>query len=148
MDGLRCGPIAARSWSSGGRHAPEAGQLPADEEARFGVGPAHWTASAARSTDGKVVTLRSNVRWCSDILEFMCWEGDLGRVAFALDCHDREVLGLDRHHRRDSRLTIRDVMVNAWRGGSEHPAHPIPCSGSPTMARSTRPPRPSTLPPG
>jgi transposase InsO family protein len=35
-----------------------------------------------REHDGRVVTLRSNVRWCSDSLEFTCWNGELVRVAF------------------------------------------------------------------
>jgi transposase InsO family protein len=26
-------------------------------------------------------------------LEFTCWNGEIVRVAFALDCHDREVIG-------------------------------------------------------
>jgi len=46
-----------------------------------------------RRHDGKVATLRSNVRWCSDALEFTCWNGEIVRVAFTLDCHDREVIG-------------------------------------------------------
>jgi hypothetical protein len=32
-------------------------------------------------------------RWCSDALEFTCWNGEVVRVAFTLDCHDREVIG-------------------------------------------------------
>ena len=46
-----------------------------------------------RRHDGKVATLRSNVRWCSDTLEFTCWNGEIVRVAFTLDCHDREIIG-------------------------------------------------------
>ena len=38
------------------------------------------------------MTSRSNMRWCSDVLEFACWNGDVVRVAFALDSHDREVI--------------------------------------------------------
>ena len=34
----------------------------------------------------------SNQRWCSDGFNIRCWNGDLVRVAFALDCHDREAL--------------------------------------------------------
>jgi putative transposase len=41
--------------------------------------------------DGQVATIRSNCRWCSDALEFTL-DGDIVRVAFALDCHDREVI--------------------------------------------------------
>ena len=35
----------------------------------------------------------SNQRWCGDGLNIRCWNGDLVRVAFTLDCHDREVVG-------------------------------------------------------
>lgn len=35
----------------------------------------------------------SNQRWCGDGLNIRCWNGDLVRAAFTLDCHDREVLG-------------------------------------------------------
>ena len=40
-----------------------------------------------------MIAIRSNIRWCSDALEFTCWNGEIVRVAFALDCHDREVIG-------------------------------------------------------
>lgn len=39
---------------------------------------------------GQVITIRSNVRYCSDILEIRCWNGEKVFVAFSLDCHDRE----------------------------------------------------------
>jgi putative transposase len=34
----------------------------------------------------------SNERWCSDVLEIACWNGELVQLGFALDCHDREAL--------------------------------------------------------
>lgn len=45
-----------------------------------------------RSHDGKVVMIRSNLRWCSDGLEFTCWSGDIVRAAFLIDAHDREII--------------------------------------------------------
>src|SRR5512134_1687322 len=33
--------------------------------------------------EGKVITLRSNLRWCSDGFEIPCWDGQVVRVAFA-----------------------------------------------------------------
>jgi hypothetical protein len=36
------------------------------------------------------MTSSSNMRWCSDVLEFTCWNEDVVRVAFALDSHDRD----------------------------------------------------------
>lgn len=41
---------------------------------------------------GKVITLHSNTRWCSDGFEIKCFNGEKVYVAFSLDCHDREVL--------------------------------------------------------
>jgi len=34
----------------------------------------------------------SNERWCSDVLEIACWNGEIVQLGFALDCHDRECL--------------------------------------------------------
>jgi putative transposase len=45
-----------------------------------------------RPHTGKVEMPASNQRWCSDGLNIRCWNADLVRVAFALDCHDREAI--------------------------------------------------------
>jgi putative transposase len=45
-----------------------------------------------REHDGPVATIRSNCLRCSDALEFNCCNGEIVRVAFALTCHDREVI--------------------------------------------------------
>lgn len=45
-----------------------------------------------RTHEGKVTTLKSNLRWCSDIFEIRCWNGDRVFVGFSLDCCDREIL--------------------------------------------------------
>ena len=50
-----------------------------------------YTVRPDRAHDGKVVTLRSNLRWCSDGFEFTCWNGDVVRGAF-IDAYDREVI--------------------------------------------------------
>ena len=42
--------------------------------------------------DGKVIVMRSNLRWCSDGFEFACWNGDLVRGAFFIDAHHREFI--------------------------------------------------------
>jgi putative transposase len=64
-----------------------------------------------RKHDGKVVAIRSNIRWCSDALEFTCWNGETVRVAFALDCHDREVIGWLATTSGISGEMVRDMMV-------------------------------------
>ena len=71
----------------------------------------HTGRRRPREHDGRVVTLRSNIRWCSDSLEFTCWNGEIVRVAFALDCHDREVIGWVATTAGISGEMIRDLMV-------------------------------------
>jgi putative transposase len=46
-----------------------------------------------------------------DSLEFTCWSGEVVRVAFALDCHDREVIGWVATTAGISGEMIRDLMV-------------------------------------
>lgn len=71
----------------------------------------HTGRRRPREHDGRVVALRSNVRWCSDTLEFTCWNGEVVRVAFALGCHDREVIGWGATTAGISGEMIRDLMV-------------------------------------
>ena len=40
---------------------------------------------------GQVQQPTSNQRWCSDVFLIPCWSGEVVSVAFAIDCHDREV---------------------------------------------------------
>ena len=73
----------------------------------------HTGRRRPREHDGQVVTIRSNVRWCSDALEFTCWNGEIVRVAFALDCHDREAIGWVATTAGVSGEMIRDMMVES-----------------------------------
>lgn len=61
-----------------------------------------------RPHTGKVEMPASNQRWCSDGLNIRCWNGDLVRMAFALDCHDREVI---EHVAVDRPLTGQDIRL-------------------------------------
>lgn len=36
--------------------------------------------------DGKVIVMRSTLRWCSDGFEISCWNGDVIRIAFHHRC--------------------------------------------------------------
>src|SRR5207249_905216 len=45
---------------------------------------------------GRIQQPASNQRWCSDVFLLPCWSGEVISVAFAIDCHDREVSGLRR----------------------------------------------------
>jgi putative transposase len=52
----------------------------------------HTGRRKGRLHDGKVVVMRSNLRWCSDVFEITCWNGEIVRIVFVIDAHDREVL--------------------------------------------------------
>ena len=71
----------------------------------------HTGRGAPRIHDGTIITGRSNERWCSDVLEFTCWSGEVVRVAFALDSHDREVISWVATTAGISGEMIRDMMV-------------------------------------
>jgi len=53
---------------------------------------ARATSRPGRTHTGVVVTPESNQRWCSDVFEIACWNGERVRVAFSLDTCDREVM--------------------------------------------------------
>jgi transposase InsO family protein len=40
---------------------------------------------------GRPHDVRSNLRWCSDVFEITCWKGEIVRIVFVIDAHDREV---------------------------------------------------------
>ncbi|MCJ8150721.1 IS3 family transposase [Shinella sedimenti] len=52
----------------------------------------HTAVRKGRIHDGKVMVMRSNLRWCSDGLEFTCWNGEVIRLAFIIDAFDREII--------------------------------------------------------
>ena len=47
---------------------------------------------STRKHDGQIAVSASSMRWCSDGIEVSCDNGERVRVAFALDCCDREVM--------------------------------------------------------
>ena len=51
----------------------------------------HTGRRVGRTHDGTIMVMRSNLRWCSDGLEFSCWNGDVIRIAFIIDAFDREI---------------------------------------------------------
>ena len=54
-----------------------------------------------------------NTRWCSDGLEIGCDNGEKVRVAFALDCCDREAMGYVATTAGISAEDVRDLMVTS-----------------------------------
>jgi putative transposase len=66
-----------------------------------------------RKHDGVIVTLKPNLRWCSDTFEIRCWSGERVHVGFVLDCCDREVTGFIAAAEPLCGEHIRDMMVQA-----------------------------------
>lgn len=52
----------------------------------------HTALRHGRVHDGKVMVMRSNLRWCSDALEFSRWNGEVVRLAFIIDAFNREII--------------------------------------------------------
>jgi transposase InsO family protein len=70
----------------------------------------------------------SNERWCSDVLEIACWNGEIVQVGFALDCHDREVLAYVAAPRDLCSTDIQQLMqraVDSRFGAGQRPDAPI-----------------------
>lgn len=66
-----------------------------------------------RAHTGKIATLHSNTRWCSDSFSIQCINGDQVHVAFALDTCDREVLSYIASSKGINGEAIRDLMLES-----------------------------------
>lgn len=64
-----------------------------------------------RNHNGKVITLRSNTRWCSDTFCIPCDNGDRVQVAFSLDTCDRELMSYVTSNRGIDGAMIQDLMA-------------------------------------
>jgi transposase InsO family protein len=104
----------------------------------------HSARRPGRVHDGKVIVMRSNLRWCSDGFEFTCWNGEIVRGAFVLDAHDREAIAWRAVVGAGiSGSDIRDMMLEAVekRFGAIRAPHRIDWlsdNGSPYTAAGTR----------
>ena len=80
-----------------------------------------------RAHDGKIITIRPNLRWTSDGFEIACWDGQVVRVAFALDTCDREAMAWCASTGGISGEMIRDLMLESVerRFGAAGLPHPI-----------------------
>lgn len=68
---------------------------------------------AERRHDGRSAVERSDLRWCSDAFEVACDNGERVRVAFALDCCDREAMSYVATTGGIGGAEVRDLMVAA-----------------------------------
>ncbi len=104
----------------------------------------HSGRRPGRVHDGKVVVIASNRRWCSDALEFTCWNGEIVRAAFVIDAHDREVIawravvgsGISGSEVRDMMLEAVEKRFGAIR--APHAVEWLSDNGSPYTAHETR----------
>lgn len=87
------------------------------------------TANAhGTSHDGKVMVMRSNLRWRSDGLEFTCGNDEVIRLAFTNDTFDREITAWTAVANGGiSESGVRDMMLEALekRVGSTKAPNPI-----------------------
>lgn len=94
--------------------------------------------------DGKVIVMRSNLRWCSDGFEFTCWNGDVIRGAFLIDAHDREIIawravvnaGISGSDIRDLLLEAVERRFSALRAPAV--IEVLTDNGSPYIAKETK----------
>jgi transposase InsO family protein len=96
-----------------------------------------------RAHQGKVVTLKSDLRWCSDGFQIRCWNGDVVHVAFSLDCCDREAIAWHGSTEHLCGYDIRNLMattIEARFGGirTTHPVEWLSDNGPPYVANETR----------
>jgi transposase InsO family protein len=66
-----------------------------------------------RTHDGKIITLASDMRWCSDGFRLQCANGEHVEIAFSLDCHDREIIRWVASTRGIDGGLIRDLMAES-----------------------------------
>jgi len=101
------------------RQALAAGLRPANHKRIYRVMKAHGllldrhAGGVERRHDGRVAVDERNRRWCSDGFEIGCDNGERVRVAFALDCCDREAMSFLATTGGISGDDLRDLMVAA-----------------------------------
>jgi hypothetical protein len=68
---------------------------------------------SSRAHEGKIVTIRPNLRRTSDGFEIVCWNGQVERAAFALDTCDREVVASRATTDGIGVEMIRDLIIQS-----------------------------------
>ena len=62
---------------------------------------------------GQIITVSSNVRWCSDCFEIHCFNGEKVYVSFILDCHDRQCIAYSGHYRPLVKRDVQEMIIQA-----------------------------------
>jgi putative transposase len=73
----------------------------------------HTGSGEERRHEGRIAVDRPDARWCSDGFEIGCDNGERVRVAFALDCCDREAMSFLATTGGITGEDVRDLMVAA-----------------------------------
>ena len=73
----------------------------------------HTGGGEKRRHDGRVAVDRPDTRWCSDGFEIGCDNGEKVRIAFTLDCCDREAISWVATTGGINSSDIRDLMVES-----------------------------------
>ena len=109
-----------RVWAHLRRRAIAERRAPANRKRIYRVMKAHGLllqrhagGVEERRHDGTIAVDHSNTRWCSDGFEINCDNKEKVRVAFALDCCDREAMGHVATTEGIKGEDIRDLMVTA-----------------------------------
>lgn len=97
-----------------------------------------------RTHDGTIITLKSDLHWCSDAFEIRCWNGERIQVAFSLDCHDREAMAYVATTGSITGELVRDLMAQTlehrFGPGARQTPHAVKWlsdNGPPYTARET-----------
>lgn len=108
-----------RVWAVLRRQARSLGQTPWNRKRIYRVMKVHGmllqrhAGGPERRHDGKIAVERSNLRWCSDGFELASDDGDKVRVAFSLDCCDREAMSVVATPDGIGGEDVRDLMLAA-----------------------------------
>ncbi len=102
----------------------------------------HTGERPRRVHDGLVIASASNQRWSSDALEVACWNGEVVRVAFAIDTHDREIIAFVASTGGITGQMVRDLMlacveIHFGRVQAPHPVQWLSDNGSAYTAAQT-----------
>jgi putative transposase len=73
----------------------------------------HTCTIDTRRHDGRVSVEQSNLRWCSDGFEIGCDNKEKVRVAFALDCCDREAIAHVATTEGIKSADVQDLVIMA-----------------------------------
>jgi putative transposase len=73
----------------------------------------HTGSGEERRHDGRIAVDRSDRRWCSDGFEIGCDNGEKVRIAFTLDCCDREAISWVATTGGIDSSDIRDLMIDS-----------------------------------